>query len=832
MGEYMKIKSKTTKLLEIITIIFLIAIVVLSFLADLSFYNISDYFVLRIKNTEDLLFSLFAVQATVTTMSIAIIALVSGIVSDNIFGISITRYVLQLKPRLFKHKRLIIFGLIITFLNYFVVSYNLFNTSIAIFLLSIAISIILVKDIFLVFLGRKEIKRQMETYILENYERIGVDNFQTALLENDNIYKTTYLKENLQVIQKIFEKESNSSSVDNKSELLSEIETIISDTFIRIYQKNNSEALITILNYISELYEIANSKEVPVPLSIWDNISREYFKSLSLLSEEQLYNSTFFLRLHSQLYKNLKIKKSDKRDMVVNCYDFKYYNVWIYYSLIINNNKISNHYDRKRLLEFLYDNITGLMFYPQKVETDETKKTILISAWCIFVRSLIDEGEKDILKGQFFKDSHYHVAKNSYQVVFIIACIYLYYVACRESLLSGKDSQKFAVNIIKENSDDIEDILHHINLADFISENLKFIMEQMRTWEVIPEGDAKCVIIDTVIKDFFVFTALKSHWNNEMIANIIKALIGDSTFSLYTHYFSDNNINFDLLFNQYNSLFFNEENDSSSQQYSELLKDVLNEKYKHEEIESGKKNIITDDTRTQFENNIRDTFETIINENSYLFEKEIQSDIEYTEKRICLSELNLPSSIINNSKLDKYISSFIHTAIINAYICAIRPALSIDKKKVNDRTLQETLIASIKNMGINGDTFIGNRDVFWGEQDKHLLDKFTKDMKQVKYPDGYNNFYIINHSLVHCVISDLEIEFNDLTQKEIEQMCKKADDGKLEFKVSSDIYIPFERDELEEHVHRIRKKIRLYATIKSYLKSNKVGAGIHVIFDK
>ena len=202
---------------------------------------------------------------------------------------------LQLKPRLFKHKRLIIFGLIITFLNYFVVSYNLFNTSIAIFLLSIAISIILVKNIFLVFLGRKEIKRQMETYILENYDKIGIDNFQTALLENDNIYKTTYLQENLQVVQKIFEKESNSSSVDNKSELLSKIETIISDTFIRIYQKNNSETLITILNYISELYEIANSKEEPVPLSIWDNISREYFKSLSLLSEEQLYNSTFFL---------------------------------------------------------------------------------------------------------------------------------------------------------------------------------------------------------------------------------------------------------------------------------------------------------------------------------------------------------------------------------------------------------------------------------------------------------------------------------------------------------------------------------------------------------
>lgn len=54
---------------------------------------------LRINNAEDLLFNLFTVQATVTAMGIAIIALVSGIVSDNIFGISVTRYVLQLKPR-------------------------------------------------------------------------------------------------------------------------------------------------------------------------------------------------------------------------------------------------------------------------------------------------------------------------------------------------------------------------------------------------------------------------------------------------------------------------------------------------------------------------------------------------------------------------------------------------------------------------------------------------------------------------------------------------------------------------------------------------------------
>lgn len=68
----MKVKSKTTKLLlEITTIAILVVIVALSFLADLSFYNISECFLLRINNTEDLLFNLFTVQATVTAMGIA-----------------------------------------------------------------------------------------------------------------------------------------------------------------------------------------------------------------------------------------------------------------------------------------------------------------------------------------------------------------------------------------------------------------------------------------------------------------------------------------------------------------------------------------------------------------------------------------------------------------------------------------------------------------------------------------------------------------------------------------------------------------------------------------
>ena len=59
-------------------------------------------------------------------------------------------------------------------------------------------------------------------------------------------------------------------------------------------------------------------------------------------------------------------------------------------------------------------------------------------------------------------------------------------------------------------------------------------------------------------------------------------------------------------------------------------------------------------------------------------------------------------------------------------------------------------------------------------------------------------------------------------------MCRTNEKGEIEFNVTNDIYIPFERDELIEHVHRIRKKVFLYATVHYRLDSDNIGAGIEI----
>ena len=828
----MKIKSKTSKLFwEILIILFISITIIASILADFSLIKIPNFFALRISNKEDLMFNLFTTQATLATISIAIIALASGVVSESILGISITRYISQLRPRVFKHQRLIILSLVISFINYFAVSYNLFNTSIAIFLLSVIISVILVKDLFLIFLGRREIKQQIESYIVENYSMIGVDNFKISLLESDNITNIAYLRENLDVIKKIFEKEIILQSGTNKSQLLMEIESIISDAFIKLYEKKMSDALLIVLDYICDFYEIANSKDDIVALSIWDNISREFFNSMKLLSEEQLYNSTLFYKFHSQLYTNQKIQIKNNYEEYLNCYNLRYYNAKIYYTLIVNNSSSVIQYNRKKLVELLYDDLYNLLFY-SKFKSDKSKTLEILIEFCIFIKALIDEGEKEILNNKFFVCYRYLSLSNEYQVAFITACIYLYYVACREDLLKETKSQKIAKQILEENHNNIETLLYHINLFDFISKNLFFVKNQMQMWEVMPHKSAKFVMMDTVINDFFVFTALYKYWNNDQIIEIIISLFGDQTVSIFTYYFSNNNDNtFITLIDQYDYLFFGLGYLVFYHQKSELLKDILSEKYKREEIASGKENEVTDVTRIRFEKNIEEAFQDKLKENSYLFDSELEDNKEYTHHKICLCEFGLPSSFINDSKLDDYIINFIHSALIQAYICVLENALFVEKVEYNDRTKQKTLIKLIKDMGIDADTFIGNRDMFWGEEDKYMLNNFIDNMKQIKFPDGYNHFYLIDHTLVHCNLSDFSIEFSDFSQKDIDQMYKKDDNGKLLYNITNDIFIPFDQTELEEHIHRTRKIVRLYAQIHYRIESDKVGAGIQIIFD-
>ena len=104
-------------------------------------------------------------------------------------------------------------------------------------------------------------------------------------------------------------------------------------------------------------------------------------------------------------------------------------------------------------------------------------------------------------------------------------------------------------------------------------------------------------------------------------------------------------------------------------------------------------------------------------------------------------------------------------------------------------------------------------------------------MKKIKYPGGYNLYFILDSTLFQISITNIRIKYEDLTWDEITESCKMTDENTVSYNVTNNIFIPFEKSELIKHITNTKKKLLVYADIKYRTKADKIGAGIEITFE-
>ena len=225
---------------EIIAILCSFCLLVLSFLADLEIIPILNFLSLNIKDVENLFFTLFTVQASVSTVCIAIVSIITGLINEYVLGISVSGFITNLKPKLFKHNRLIIANLLVTFLNYICLAYTLFNLCIALFAISIFITILLIREVYVVFLGKNNIRSEIEDFVLNNYNADILNTLHAELLSSIEAGNTLVINANLDAIKKIFEKEVSCFNY-TMTPTIEQLSKIICDAFDKITFKHDSQ---------------------------------------------------------------------------------------------------------------------------------------------------------------------------------------------------------------------------------------------------------------------------------------------------------------------------------------------------------------------------------------------------------------------------------------------------------------------------------------------------------------------------------------------------------------------------------------------------------------
>ena len=821
--------QKNILLFEIIVILCSLGILIISFLSDLGIIPIPDIFALNIKNTESLFLTLFTVQASVSSVSTAIVSIITGLINEYVLGISISGFITHLKPKLFKHNRLIITSLVVTLLNYICLSFTLFNLCIALFVISIFITILLVREICVVFLGKDNIRSQIENFVVNNYNTDILNNIHSELLSAIETGNTLVANSDLDTIKAIFEKEVVSSNY-TMTTTIKQLSDIICDAFDKTTLKHNSQKSNNFLMFICDIYSIANkNNENPLHLTIWEDMEKSFFRAIQDLKFEQLRDDGVYYIFHAELCKNLK----GRDEKYVKDCNIKYYASWMY-SLLINNSDLQEN-EKERIKKNLYEMLQLALFYRTFNKDDETFDNLLVYEICNLHKSMIDSGDYNGISKLFFGHAHYNSDKKNYALIYVVTMIYLYYLAKREKLVEDNKLCKYANKILADNHKTYSYFYFDIDLLQLVKNDLPFIKTILRGWEYMNEGEVKWMIIEHVIDDFFVFVSLGKFWQKDLIDTVINALAPEAMFPLYDRYFAkDNGERVRKLYAEFEALINKEKDEELIDEKISILNDIFNQRYRDETINEGKKKKITEEQKDWFTKKVIDNL-THINEET-LKPFQFNNDDSKTEfitlqRQIIYHDL-LSYYFFDDKTFDEYVKKQIFTEAITSFIRSFFENIEYKELSYDDKEKQKILIDLAQSNGINATVAIGNRDEFWGEEDSGVLKQFTQNMRRIKYPGGYNYYFLLDNSLIEFSMEDITVEYENPTWDNFKHKCQDGDDGSVLYNVTNNIYVPFSKNEVEEYVSNTEQIIIVYANIKLRLKSEKVGVGIEITTKK
>lgn len=124
-----------------------------------------------VNNYDGISLVIIQIQATIQTLSIALLALVSSHTADSIFGVSAIDFQFRIAPAFFSQEWLIKGGLILLAVNVFFHMASLYNLVLAVFLVACSVIWISINQIYTVFAGKGAPEQEVEAYLLYTVEK-------------------------------------------------------------------------------------------------------------------------------------------------------------------------------------------------------------------------------------------------------------------------------------------------------------------------------------------------------------------------------------------------------------------------------------------------------------------------------------------------------------------------------------------------------------------------------------------------------------------------------------------------------------------------------------
>lgn len=780
----------------------------------------------KVVNKNDFIYTLFGIQASMATIGITLVSVVAGFINESIYGISVLKYIADLKPKIFKFKVVATAGIVSVFLNYVFIAYDLTNMSISLFILTVLAIIIMSQNTFIALFDKSNLKFEIENYIITNINIELLNSLQDEIILSSENGKIYIVADDFELLEKIFSNAINNYEMNKESgitqdELIINIQKSCQNIISKIVYQHDANKSKLCIELIISIYNIANKSKKLIPLHLWEDVECEFWVALKDLNVKDISDHGIVYQLRMTLYENMRYKNKDE----IEALGLQYFSTRLYANLILNRNLMTEN-EKEIMQRSIYDN---LMFFVLTNYENDNINEIVVWDLVNLSKILIDNGDINFIN-KIFKNFHYMNDKYATLVLMIIF-IYLYYIIYKENLVKGGDIQQNAIKSLEWFKKEMRNWIFYVHFSNIICEKYKFIYKIMDKMEYIGD-DVKKMIMYDVMNDFFIFSGIATCSNDEQMSNIIDAVRGNSLLSIYARYFDSSGIEkIKSMYAEYLSLFWDYKESGTYEEKLFNFKELMAYKYQQEIMNEGETNKFNPEKINQYCENIKCEIQRKISDDFKLFEILPNQEVKSNEN-VLITYWTVESIFFDSSRSVK-------NDIENAMAEFISYFLNKTMEKIEYRTVdyknsekQKYLINLAEAKNIQANVFIGQNRRYINEKDINLLSNYTSQMDHIHFSRGYNYVFLLNSKFIEFKYADIRVEYRNLRWDEIEKKYCKYDENKIIlFNVTNDLYIPMNRDQIINYINNTRKVIEVYANVRYRFSGEKVGVGMRIKYD-
>lgn len=820
-----KIYSKKCKF-EIIILIMMISSLILGFLFDIFFnINIPSNLIVDINKIDNIGGIIFSSQVTISTIIIALAAILGLVIKDNVYGVSVIQFISYTNPYIFKYTRSVFFQLGLIVLSYICFSLDLYNTLICSFLVCIFITAIISKNIFQVFKGEEQLKVKVKDYIIYIFKHEGRYNYTKRIdtlngIEVNTINaiqqgNTLQMVENLNLCSELLFIITKYNT-DDKKNIIEKIEYCLSHIYNKVFEEKNTERVIKALESIENIYKICNKEnkksDNKTYLDIYDSVYYRIFSAIANLILDDREDQDIIIEMQIELYDNMYFVNNKKGVTLKNNVYLNNYSSKIYYEMM---RKGFEKYYQDELFYIKKELYRSIKHYTTFIYKDFESEKInqLYRQLCKYVQVLIKYNESKILRQTFFEDLINVYRKDSIEIQYnFIIIIYIYYLIEYENLIENEHKENIK-KLVSDNVEIIKKFLLDYKNFKFENEIILSMRDVLRRLEEPSRGSkAKCIVMDGVIDIFILFYTLKRSNEKEKVIEDLKLILDYNRFYVSWIDQDDGNMierykNFICLF--YNTHITEDEVDKEFNRY----KDVIQETYKQYFMKKAKEDNI------EFNYIKANILEKLRDININLFENRLDKNINEVKSENVTIEISMNEI----SNIDEILKGYVIKSLINLS----KHNLDTKSYEYENKDILEEILSMVDKLEINIDCIIGYYDKYYKLKSVERFNEFVKDKEKIKSTCCDDCIVLIDSNQYYFQYSDISVTVPEINIEDECKNLKKNNRGEfVYYDTLNCVELTLNKQELKQYLNYTKCNFIINIKIEYGFSVDKIGVGV------